>query len=198
MPLLCAVQSWKESRTAQINKIVRYPGSQPREVEFTIIDRDGTHLEGMFYIPDGFDTSILHQGAAEIWTVELGARQSLLAMRPSASPPSPFWANASEVTTSDRSANLPALAGPPDNDDQVRSRGERAFQYNEVFSRPHFRICTLLCPLGHKSVQIVPLSLSECEVRSSYECRSCEYLVIFVCLSAIAVAKASLLARTAP
>ncbi len=78
MPLLCAVQSWKESRTAQINKIVRYPGSQPREVEFTIIDRDGTHLKGMFYIPDGFDTSILHQGAAEIWTVELGARQNPL------------------------------------------------------------------------------------------------------------------------
>lgn len=73
MPLKCAVQERIESRTAQVNRIIRDPETnRPNEIEFTLIDTDGSHQQGYFFVPEGFDDSMLHQGTAEIWPVRIG------------------------------------------------------------------------------------------------------------------------------
>jgi|GEM_PF-4991614 len=77
MPLKCSVQERVESRLAQVDRIIRNrETNEPTEVKFTIVDIDDSQLKGFFYVPEGFDTEGLHEGAAEIWDVRIGVIQT--------------------------------------------------------------------------------------------------------------------------
>lgn len=77
MPLKCAEQERIENRTARVDRIIRdSKTNQPTEVEFTLVDTDGSHQQGYFFVPEGFDDGMLHQGAAEIWPVRTGVMQN--------------------------------------------------------------------------------------------------------------------------